>query len=265
MSAFDLITLSSDFGLTDPFIGMVKCVIKNINPKAELVDIGHGIKPFNIKNACFFLERVLPYLPKKAVHLFVVDPGVGGERRQLILEGKHGIFVAPDNGLLTPILLENDPTLLVREISNEQYFLKDKSRTFHARDVFGPVAAWASMGIGIAEFGDEITDYKILKDYKIIYEGKKLAGEILDIDQFGNIITNIQIPKKDMSFTVLIKGEKANSVLSYESGKRGQLQSIIGSHGHAEVFLKEKNAFLKLKTKIGDRVTISPVKRKQVF
>lgn len=188
------VSLVTDFGSSDNFVGVMKAVILKINPRAQIVDLCHMIKPQDIFTAAFLLNSAYMYFPRGTVHLVVVDPGVGSKRKGIIVKTKDYFFVAPDNGVLGLLLRKERPIKIV-EIRNMHYFLKPVSSTFHGRDIFAPVAAHLSCGEGIDNFGKSLTSYNKLEFPKIKISADTLIGKIIYIDRFGNLVSNIE--KKD--------------------------------------------------------------------
>jgi len=186
----NVISLITDFGLTDNFAGVIKAVILKINPDAQIVDICHEVRPQDITQAAFLLKASFKYFPFGTIHLVVVDPKVGSKRKRIVVKTRNYYFIAPDNGVLWPTLKDELPIEII-EIANDKYFLKPTSDTFHGRDIFAPIAAYISKGKDISEFGKRIRSIKelVLPRVKII--PKVLTGEIIYIDRFGNLISNI--------------------------------------------------------------------------
>jgi S-adenosylmethionine hydrolase len=188
-----IITLLTDFGLDDEYVGVMKGVILSINPAAVIVDITHRVEPQGILQAAFLIRSAWRFFPERTIHVIVVDPGVGGSREILAYESNRQVFIAPDNGVLTLLLDETaaDKAVCVR---NSDYFLKPVSRTFHGRDVFAPVAAHLSRGTALTELGPAQDLKKILRlkvPKAFIDAAGAIVGSIVSIDRFGNLITNI--------------------------------------------------------------------------
>ena len=158
MARTAIITLTTDFGLNDHFIGAMKGVILEIAPEAQIVDISHAVQPFDILDGALTISQAYSYFPSGTVHMVIVDPGVGTARRPVILTGDRHLFVAPDNGVLS-LVYDREERISVRHVTAEHYFLQPRSNTFHARDIFSPVAAYLAKGVEPDRFGDEITDY----------------------------------------------------------------------------------------------------------
>jgi len=182
-----IITLSTDFGTRDGFVGIMKGVILSIAPDARIVDVGHWIRPQDILEGQFLLMRAVPYFPKRTIHVAVVDPDVGTSRRPIVVETSEALFVGPDNGLFTPWLNGAN----VYHLNREKYHLENPSATFHGRDIFSPVAAHLASGTSPAELGDPIKDPVIMEIPKPKIKGGTIRGEVIHIDYFGNLITNI--------------------------------------------------------------------------
>src|SRR3990172_9348844 len=191
MSASPIITLLTDFGTADPFVASMKGVILSINPKATIVDITHEIPPHGIRQAAFVLKSAYRYFPKGTIHVVVVDPGVGGPRKPLLAVTPQAFFIAPDNGVLIYIYHHN-PSTRVYELTAKRYRLKDYSSTFDGRDLFAPAAARLSKGITPAQMGLKIARYLKFPIPRPRRLGKNgLQGQVIHIDRFGNLITNI--------------------------------------------------------------------------
>ena len=186
-----IITLTTDFGYIDPFVGIMKGVILRIAPDAQIVDLSHGIAPQDIRAAALTLAASVDNFPEGTIHVAVVDPGVGSERRPLLVESVDHYFVGPDNGVFSLALERNGSSRIV-DLSNETYHLQPKSHTFHGRDVFAPVAAHLARGVSVGEFGAPLKDCVRLRWPPIDRAGESVLGEILYIDRFGNLFTNIR-------------------------------------------------------------------------
>lgn len=260
-----VIALLTDFGKDDFFVGSLKGTIVKINPLARIIDITHQIPSYNITAGGFILLSSYKYFPKRTIFVVIIDPGVGSARKILLAETKDYFFIAPDNGVLELVLEKNEIKQL-REVSNNKYFLPAAARTFEGRDRMAPAAGWLSKGTPCSEFGPEVTSYKKLKVQKPQIKGNEIVGQILYIDKFGNLITNIPgemleiIQKKtgnDIS-NLTIKGRKINSFLkSYNFAKKGELLFLLGSVGRIEIAMREKSASEEIGAKIGDEVRIS--------
>jgi len=236
-----VIALLTDFGLNDNFVGVMKGVIYRINPEAKIVDLFHQVESHNIRDAAFLLKGSYPYFPEGTIFLVVVDPGVGGERKSIIVKTKKHLFVAPDNGVLS-FLKEKEIKMIV-EITNEEYFLKPVSSTFHGRDIFASVAAHLSKGKNVKNFGPVIREMEKLEFPEPQLKNNRLVGEVMYIDHFGNLITNIS---RD-TFLRFIEGKKFKIAIgkakiskissSYQEGKKGLPIAIFDSFDNLEISL----------------------------
>lgn len=247
-----IITLTTDFGYKDPFVGIMKGVILNINPFVNIVDITHGISPQNVLEAAFAIEMSFASFPSKTIHVVVVDPGVGSIRRPILAVADHHYFVGPDNGIFSRIYNLTE-TLNVIHITSEHYFMPQRSSTFHGRDIFAPVAAWLSRGINISNFGDRITDYVTITVPTPMMPAKNIIeGEVVYIDRFGNVITNIHTRKIDGLFNskpegkikIVVKDIETPLLNYYSQAKDNGLYSLLNSFGYLEFFVHRGNASL---------------------
>ncbi|MCJ7743586.1 MAG: SAM-dependent chlorinase/fluorinase [Dehalococcoidales bacterium] len=270
-----IITLTTDFGLTDAYVAAMKGVILSINPEANIVDICHTIKPQNIAEAAFVLSTACPFFPRGTIHVVVADPGVGTERRAIILKTPTACFVAPDNGVLSYVvqeylvkprvaasqhLAELRPGLEAVAITKPKYWRSPVGDTFHGRDIFAPVAARLSLGQPPLEFGEKITALTVLPIPKP-HKGANgsLVGHILHIDSFGNLITNVNshdLPEARETITVEVGGRLIKGLSRTYAESQGLL-TLIGSSDYLEISLKEGNASAYLNAKVGDEVIIT--------
>lgn len=253
-----IITLTSDFGLKDGYVGIMKSVITTINPASKLIDITHFTPSFNLRAARFLLERSYSFLPPDAIHLFVVDPGVGSSRRAILVNSKKGRFIGPDNGVFSPILSDLKNLNHVRVISNEAFSLSNISSTFHGRDIFAPAAGYLSCGLPEEDFGEVIENYKVVKDPKSNLINGQIKGEIQYIDNFGNLISNIPLDMIEElnKPTFYCSGQKCRLVKSYYEGQTTELNVLRGSHGYLEFFCKENSASEHFRASVGDMIEI---------
>jgi len=190
MKRSGIITLITDFGLADPYLAMMKGAILSINPDARLVDISHDIMAGSILQAAGMIRETIPFFPEGTVHVAVVDPSVGSERRLIVLEAGRHLFVGPDNGLFWPLIEEYGEARIIH-LTESKYFLPHIARTFHGRDVFAPVAAHLSLGVDPEEMGPILKDPVELRSPKPHKEDDMLYGQVMRVDNFGNLITNI--------------------------------------------------------------------------
>jgi S-adenosylmethionine hydrolase len=256
-----MITLTSDFGLKDPYVAEMKGVILTINPQATIIDITHDVEKFNIRMAAFMLASAASYFPEGTVHLAVVDPGVGTQRRAILIQTKKGFFVGPDNGILI-LAAQNQGIEHVYQLTNPTFMLPKISSTFHGRDIFAPAAAHLEKGVQPIEFGPEIKDPINPEFAKIKRRNNSLTGEVMHIDGFGNIISNIN--ERDMvQHAKTVNVELQNITLkltfgkAYAEAKPNEPILLIGSYGFMEIALNQGNAAEKFHAKAGDKVVLT--------
>jgi hypothetical protein len=241
-----ILTLTSDFGLSDHYVAAMKGVILSICPQARMVDISHDISPFEIAEGAYLIAQAYPSFPRKTVHVVVVDPGVGTARRPILLEAAGQYFVGPDNGVLSMVYSREKHK--VRLISNDRYFRKPVSQTFHGRDIFSPVAAHLAAGVPPSRMGKLIQDYLRPVFEKPQRTGKRTwTGRILKIDRFGNIVTNFhasEFPDLDRKNFSLALGPRQVGVMAHNYAEcgPGELFAITGSSGYLEVSVGQGSA-----------------------
>lgn len=242
-----IITLLSDFGSRDGYVGAMKGVILRINPQALPVDISHDIGPHDIMAGALVLVSVYSHFPAGTIHVAVVDPGVGGRRRAIILETSRGCFVGPDNGIFT-LIFEREKTIRTVTIENPKFRAPTVSRTFHGRDVFAPAAAYLSLGVPVELFGPPLGRGMTLAFPQPRVTSDGVEGEVIHVDRFGNLITNISAE----TFAGFI-GERRPKIWvathevhgpyeSYEAGREGEIFGIFGSFGLLEISMKKADA-----------------------
>jgi S-adenosylmethionine hydrolase len=238
-----IITLTTDFGLNDHFVGTIKGVILNVVPDAEIVDISHSVQAFDVLDGALTIAQSYSYFPSGTVHLVVVDPGVGTARRPILVTSDRHHFVAPDNGVLS-LIYAKEERLHIRHITAEHYYLQPVSKTFHARDIFSPVAAWLAKGVDPEKFGDEITDFVRFNAPKPkAIDGNTLRGVVLKVDRFGNLVTNITpedaptlFASEPAPFKIRIGKHEVFQIRStYSEGTPGEIFGILGSMGYLEI------------------------------
>ncbi|HWR37671.1 MAG TPA: SAM-dependent chlorinase/fluorinase [Clostridia bacterium] len=238
-----LITLTTDFGHNDHFVGTMKGVILNINHAAHIIDICNSLQSYDVLDGALTIAQAYSYFPSNSVHMVIVDPGVGTNRRPLLVRTERHLFLAPDNGVLS-MVYEREERISVRHITAEHYFLQPVSNTFHARDIFAPVAAWLSKGVDISKFGDEVSDYvRFAAPKPRRLNDRILKGVVLKVDKFGNLITNItasDVPEvfqaEAPEFKILVgKSETSRMRTAYAQGAPGDLFGILGSMGYLEI------------------------------
>jgi hypothetical protein len=246
----------------------MKAVIFGISPDARIVDITHSIDKFNIRMGAFILASAMHYFPKNTIHVAIVDPRVGTTRRALIVQTKRYLFVGPDNGLLM-LAAEKDGINQVYTIVNSKFMLPRISSTFHGRDIFAPVVAHLANGTPPKKFGPEVQDFcKPCFAKPVVQADSELTGEVLHIDDFGNLITNIM--SEDLKkggiegarfLTVRLKGMllRLSFCRTYGEVPPRSPLALIGGHDFLEIAVNQGNALWKLKAKVGDAVIVSQV------
>jgi S-adenosyl-L-methionine hydrolase (adenosine-forming) len=262
-----IITLLTDFGTRDHYVASMKGVILSINPRCTLVDITHQVNPHDIKEAGFLLANSYSCFPKGTIHLCVVDPGVGGARMPILMIAGDHFFVGPDNGLFT-LMACREKVKRVIALTNPRFFLPSLSATFHGRDIFAPVAAHLSRGVNPRAFGAKMNDWVKLDVGESARRGGRLRGEVIHVDVFGNLVTNVT-EKALSDFTQghpffirvgrrTIRGRRGG----YWQGKPSELMGLIGSGGFLEISIREGNAQETLRLKKGDEIQITIESRK---
>ena len=245
-----MITLTTDFGVTEPYVGVMKGVIYSIHSAAQVVEITNGVQSFDLLDGALAISQAYGYFPKNTVHVVVVDPGVGGDRRPLLATVGDHLFVAPDHGVLS-LVYEREERVSVRHITAEHYFHHPVSNTFHGRDIFAPVAAHLSKGVEVAKFGDEISDYVRFLTPRPKASGAGLwKAVVLKTDKFGNLMTSItpnDIPELFASptpaFKITVgKTEVTKLYSSYVHGSPGEIFAILGSVGFLEISANRSSA-----------------------
>jgi S-adenosyl-L-methionine hydrolase (adenosine-forming) len=255
-----IITLTTDFGLKDSYVGAMKGAILSLNPYAMIVDITHLVSPGNIIEGALVLNEAYGFFPKGTIHVGVVDPGVGGRRMPVLIETDRYTFIGPDNGLFS-LAIQKEKVRRVINLSRKKYFLKKVSSTFHGRDIFGPAAAHLSLGVDPGKLGDTIKR-NVLKNVPFIRPKKKgglITGEVVRIDSFGSLLTNIR--KEDIAGHSRIEAE-INGVRvkglqkTYSDVGAGRPLALIGSSGNLEIAVNNGIASDVLDASIGDKVVL---------
>ena len=289
-----IVTLTTDFGLADGYVGTMKGVILGIDPTATIVDISHEITPQDVREAAYTLYAAYPYFPQVAIHVVVVDPGVGSERRAIALRTPQATFVAPDNGVLSYVVAAERVEEIVH-LTNPRYHLSPVSRTFHGRDIFAPAAAHLARGVRLAELGEPLTDIVTfpLPRSEVRPDGT-IVGQVIHIDRFGNLITSITatdlaghggseialrgLPnprlwpgsgdpgqaKVDLTDHLLlgegiieIKGQSIRGIAdNYSERTLGKLLALISSSDHLEIAVSGGSAAQSLAAEVGDEVLL---------
>lgn len=243
MAKRPIITLTTDFGLNDHFIGTMKGVILAIEPEAQIIDICHAVQAFDVLDGALSISQAYNYFPSGTVHVVIVDPGVGTARRPLLVTSERHHFIAPDNGVLS-LIYQREQRLSARHVTGEHYFLQPVSNTFHARDIFAPIAAYLAKGVDPAKFGEEVQDFVRFSAPKPKPVNETtLRGVVLKVDRFGNLITNITPQDAPMlfvenpgAFKIVIGQREIREVKdAYALGAPGEVFGILGSMGYLEI------------------------------
>lgn len=257
-----VITLTSDFGSQDPFVGMMKAVILSITTKARIVDVTHGVSSHDVMEAALVIKASYSYFPKGSIHVVVVDPGVGSSRRPLLVVTESGYFLAPDNGVLSEIY-SREERFVCLNLTTSRFFHQPLSQTFHGRDIFSPAAAWLSRGIHPSCFGEVASSPVRLCLPRVRKLGKrKFTGNILKVDKFGNVVTNIPAEKFQSvfgatNFQLRIGSQWVTRVYSSYTQAQDQTPfAIWGSFGLLEISCNQASAAKKLNVVPYDEVEI---------
>jgi S-adenosylmethionine hydrolase len=252
-----MITLTTDFGLKDPYVAEMKGVIYSIKPAARIVDVSHQIDKYSVRMAAFVLASAAPYFVKGTVHVVVVDPGVGTARRAIVVQTKQASFVGPDNGVLM-LAAQAQGIRHVYELANPKFMLPEVSSTFHGRDVFAPAAAHLDKGVKPKEFGAEITDPATPKFAAVERKNGYVFGEVLHVDGFGNVITNIGGAEVAEAKAVNVNLHHVTLQLpcfkTYGTAKPQEPVALVGSHGFLELALNQGSFSQKYRVNAGDRI-----------
>ncbi len=257
-----MITLTSDFGLKDPYVAEMKGVILTINPNAALVDVTHQIEKFNVRAAAFTLASAAPYFPDGTVHLAVVDPEVGTDRRAVVMQTEKAFFVGPDNGVLA-LAAQRQGIQHTYQLTNPKFTMPKVSSTFHGRDIFAPAAAYLSKGVEPSEFGPEIKDPVSPSFAQVKLSSGSIIGEVLGVDGFGNVITNITQKDAAGMEGKTVNVEIADATLeipfrkAYAQAKAKGPVLLVGSHGFLEIALNQASAAEKFRLNVGDKIKVA--------
>jgi hypothetical protein len=259
-----IVTLTTDFGTRDAYVAAMKGVVLGIARDARLVDVTHEVAPHDVTEGALALEAAAPWFPPGTVHLAVVDPGVGTTRRGLVVVGERALFVGPDNGLFTPFLDEGGWGAF--ELEAPAYRLRDVSRTFHGRDVFAPAAAHLAAGVAPERLGPPVSDPVRLPWPTVREAAGTVAGTVLHVDRFGNLVTSIRAETFGTfsGVTVRMSGRALPFVGTYGDLEPGQAGALVGGSGRLEIAVREGSAATRLKASRGTPVVVSrssPVRR----
>jgi S-adenosylmethionine hydrolase len=255
--ADSIITLTTDFGTDSPFVAAMKGVLLSINPAARLIDLSHDIPPFNVRHVSFFLAEALPYFPPGTLHVVVVDPEVGSHRDVLFVAVAGQRLLVPDNGCWTLLAEGHSRPLRVIRLTEPRFWRPIVSSTFHGRDIFAPAAAYLSLGVNPTELGPITTEWRQLAWPAPTRHGDHLKGEVIFVDHFGNLITNIcgaALPATTKRITVA--GATAQRVRAYADAPNGELVALVSSNGLLEVAEVQGNASRRLGVGVGAPVSV---------
>lgn len=264
MARPNVVTLTTDFGLVDHYAGALKGVLLDVFPDVRIADITHAIQAYDVLDGALAISESYKYFPTGSVHMVVVDPGVGSERRPILASAGEHYFVAPDNGVLSLVYAQAE-SVVVREITSSHYFRQPTSSTFHGRDVFAPVAANLAKGVDPAKFGDEITDYvRFAAPRPRTAADGSLQGTVLKVDRYGNLITNIRaadapqlLGDDPLPFRIVIGKTEITEIFShYAQGAPGEAFAILGSMGFLEISVNRGTAAKVLGIVKGSEVAI---------
>ncbi|MEY2413677.1 MAG: hypothetical protein QOD84_2283 [Acidobacteriaceae bacterium] len=265
MAHSPIITLTTDFGLNDHFVGTLKGVILEIVPEASIVDISHSVQPFDVLDGALTIAQAYSYFPAGTVHMVVVDPGVGSARRPIIASSEKHHFVAPDNGVLS-LVYSREERMNVQNITSDHYFLSPISKTFHARDIFAPVSAYLAKGVDSGKFGEPITDFVRFNAPKPkTVAPNQMRGVILKVDRFGNLVTNFtaqDVPalfqEAPPAFKITIgKSDITEMKSAYADGTPKQIFAIVGSMGYLEIAANRASALQLIGSGKGSEVNLA--------
>jgi S-adenosylmethionine hydrolase len=255
-----LVTLTTDFGVIDPFVGIMKGVIATRAPDARVIDVTHGIPPQDVVAGALVLAHAVPYFPPGTIHVAVVDPGVGSARRPLCVETARGLLIGPDNGVLS-LAAPPGETRRVIHLTEERFFLSPRSTTFHGRDVFAPVAAALATGTPPAALGATVSDMERLDVPVPVRDGRTIRGQVIYVDRFGNLASNVRadllaaVPHSDVA--VAIRDVRLRGVAaSYAAVRPGEPVAVVNSWGVLEIAVRDGSARDRLGARVGDPVVI---------
>jgi len=271
-----IVTLTTDFGTSDPFVGTMKGIILGIHPGASIVDLTHDIPPQDIRAGAFIFDTAHHYFPEGTVHVIVVDPTVGTNRRPILVQGPTASFVCPDNGLLSHVyrraggpVAEGEPfaTSLVGlprgwrayHLTNHQYWHMPLSDTFHGRDIFAPVAAYLARGEDPGAMGAMIDEVTVFAAPEPIEVDGKLVGTVMAVDRFGNLVTNIPanaLVRPNQDINIQVAGMRIDGLARSYAGSPTALLALIGSHGYLEIAAANRNASQILGVGTGAKVAV---------
>jgi len=259
-----IITLTTDFGYRDSLAGIMKGVMLSINPGVNIIDITHGISTYNVREAALTIGMSYHEFPSGTIHVVVTDPGVGSERRPVMVVTEDYYFIGPDNGVFSIPYSESERCEVIH-LTADHYFMRDKSATFHGRDVFAPVASWLSKGVTSSKFGEPVTDFVRLHFAVPSMPTKTaLEGEVILIDHFGNAITNIKVSDLKLLrnssakgvLRIVAKGKQIPFRQYYSQAEDKGLCALINSMNYLELFVYRGDAATEFNIKVGDTLGV---------
>ncbi len=253
-----IVTLTTDFGTRDSYVAEMKGVILSLAGSAHLVDVSHDVTAHDVVEGALTLESAAPAFPRGTVHVAVVDPGVGTARRGIVVAARGHLFVGPDNGLFTPFLGGEDWRAF--ELRERRYQAAVVSRTFHGRDIFAPAAARLALGLAPESFGPVVDDPVRLLWPEVLEGPRRIAGVVLHVDRFGNLITSIGAPTLERlgePLEIVVAGRRLPLVETYGELGRGRLGGLVGSRDRLEIVVREGSAAAALRARRGVRVLVS--------
>jgi S-adenosylmethionine hydrolase len=257
-----IVTLTTDFGEKSPYVAAMKGVLLSINPEVRLLDLSHQMPPQDVQHTAFFLAASIPYFPQEVLHVVVVDPGVGTERAVLYIEtGGHRLLV-PDNGCWTMLLRDDQPQPTVIRLTESRFWRHPMSATFHGRDIFAPVAGHLSRGLDYRELGSPAREWVQLARRPVRIENERVVGEVIFIDEFGNLISNIPAEAlgrwETVPLNITVGSEPVpRLVRTYGEAEPGTLVALISSAGTLEVALNQGNAAQRTQARVGTCITVT--------
>ena len=253
-----IITLTTDFGTADGFVGALKGVILSLAPHARIVDVTHDVPPQDVRAAAFALETALPHFPQNSIHVVVVDPGVGSARAALLVETEEGRFAAPDNGVLTGVVPESGAARIFT-LDRPAYWRPRVSATFHGRDVFAPVAAHLARGVKAEELGTPRTDITRLPWPRPQRCGQDIRAEVIHVDRFGNLITNLRLEDlgpEPQRAGFRVRDFAVCGIMSHYAAGNG-LMAVVNSGGRIEIALPSESAARTLNVGVGEEIRVT--------
>jgi S-adenosylmethionine hydrolase len=255
-----IVTLTTDFGVRDPYVaemkGAILAIARTAGRAVQLVDVTHEVARHDVVEGALALEAAAPFFPRGTVHVAVIDPGVGTARRGIALAARHQIFVGPDNGVFTPFL--SGTGWRAFELTAVEYRLPAVSRTFHGRDVFAPAAAHLALGVDLARLGPPVTDPVRLGWPGARAHGRVIEGAVIHVDRFGNLVTSVSADLVGKDAVVRVAGRQIPWVGTYGDVAQGRLGALAGSSGRLEIAVREGSAAAVLRARRGTRVIVSP-------